>query len=201
MGTMSKTDNGNLEMKLALRRRFLREYHSGQEPYVFEACQGDGVIWSKLRPDFPARVWGVDLKPKAGRLKIDSARVLAQPGWSFDVIDVDTYGSPWGHWLSILEHCKKPTTVFLTIGALMHQGSMNNEAVRAMGLWSILSKGPQALRRALSPLCTDYMIGLPLERGFAVPLCVRGDFKNATYIGIRLEPTHRSDGVTAPDDS
>ncbi|HZU48538.1 MAG TPA: hypothetical protein VFA16_15010, partial [Mycobacterium sp.] len=93
----TKTDNGNLEAKLGLRRHFLRRYHMENKPMVLDCCQGDGIIWRKLRQEFECDYWGVDVKPKRGRLSIDSVRILAQPGWPHDVLDIDTYGSPWRH--------------------------------------------------------------------------------------------------------
>src|ERR1700756_3921286 len=106
-----KTDNFNLEAKLELRRYFLRGYHQQDPPNVFDACQGDGVIWATLRGEFKVGFYlPVDLKPKKGTPRVDSVRVLDQEGWTFDVIDVDTYGVPWKHWFAILKHGKKSLT-------------------------------------------------------------------------------------------
>ena len=129
---MTKTDNDNLEAKLELRRHFMRTYHADGLARVFDCCQGSGTIWGRLRREFTvARYWGADQKRRAGRLKIDSARVLEAPGWSDDVLDVDTYGAPWRHWWAILEHGRGPLTVFLTVGRGMAAPRLTN-----MDRWS-----------------------------------------------------------------
>ena len=116
--TMHKSDNSNFLVKLELRRRFLRQYHS-TGANVFDCCQGSGKIWGTLRQEFTLEAyWGVDLEPKAGRLKIDSTRILAAPGWPFDVIDIDTYGKPWAQWEALLPHVTRPTSVIMTWGQL-----------------------------------------------------------------------------------
>ncbi len=111
-----KIDNSNLADKLGLRRYFLDRYHKGREIKVFDACQGRQVLWGILRKEYSCRYWGVDTKKKKGRLKVNSERVLAEAGWDFDVIDVDTYGQPWRHWESIIKNGSRDVTVFLTIG-------------------------------------------------------------------------------------
>jgi hypothetical protein len=133
---MMPVDNDNAKSKLDLRRHFLSTYHADGSARVFDCCQGSALIWSKLRKEFPiASYWGVDLKAKSGRLKIDSSRVLEQPGWKENVIDVDTYGSPWEHWTAILQNMGESATVFLTIGT-MSKGMQNFDRVseRALGL-------------------------------------------------------------------
>jgi hypothetical protein len=110
-------DNSNLDAKLDLRRYFLDKYHSAVPPDVLDCCQGDGKIWQQLRSEYEIKsYWGVDYKKKKGRLAIDSKRLLSSSGLSQNVIDVDVYGSPWGHWLELIKNVHRPTTVFLTIG-------------------------------------------------------------------------------------
>lgn len=122
MAQYKKTDNDNLETKLDLRRHFLSRYH--QEPgSVFDCCQGNRVMWGRLQPEFPhLKYWGVDIKHKPGRLKVDSQRLL-EMGLQADVIDVDTYGSPWSHWMALLPHVQRPCTVFLTWGMAQRGGA------------------------------------------------------------------------------
>src|SRR5438552_1243842 len=104
MSKSKKTDNHNLPAKLALRTYFLRKYHmqdvrrdaaGATNINVLDCCQATGKIWGTLQREFPlAGYWGVDVKPKKGRLTIDSVKILDQPGWTQNVVDVDTYGSP-----------------------------------------------------------------------------------------------------------
>ncbi len=117
MSKHEQIDNSALEAKLDLRRRFLDKYHAQFPINVLDCCRGDGVIWSRLREEYPVTsYWGVDYKKKPGYLVVDSRRLLKTPGWPQNVIDIDTYGSPWEHWLALIKNVSKPTTVFLTIG-------------------------------------------------------------------------------------
>ncbi len=80
----AKTDNSNLASKLALRRYFLDKYHADGPANVMDCCQGDGVIWRELRKQVSvASYWGIDKKAKKGRIKLDSVRVLGQPGTGY----------------------------------------------------------------------------------------------------------------------
>jgi hypothetical protein len=194
MAKPSGTDNSNLAAKLALRRHFLRAYHADGKARVFDCCQAKGVLWSKLRREFKlASYWGVDLKAKKGRLKIDSARVLNQPGWADDVIDVDVYGAPWVHWDAILRFGRGPLTVFLTIGqhraAMGVRSPLSSLALAALGLGPLAKVMPKSLHARLDGLSVDYCLGLAAERGFAiveVREAVSAVPGNARYIGVRL---------------
>lgn len=183
-----KTDNHNLHTKLDLRRYFLRKYHSQQQPRVFDCCQGSGKIWSELRKDHPVgSYWGVDLKPKKGRIKIDSERVLAQPGWAFDVIDVDAYGSPWDHWLAILEHTQHDVTVFLTVGLVRIGGGgiLSNSQRRVLGIDGL--KVPAGISGKLHELSAKYMLAKTGDHGITIQECIEAfPSANARYIGVRL---------------
>lgn len=185
---MAKTDNHNPRAKIDLRRYFLRKYHADAPMRVLDCCQGAGLLWRTLREEFEVTsYWGLDLKPKKGRLKLDSVRVLAQRGWDQNVIDVDAYGSPWSHWQAMLPNLLGPTTVFLTRGS--HSTEPLNQYERdAIGLTIRLD-----IPRAFYP-----KIQLA---DFAITCCVSSCYDgiilveaveavsdgNARYIGVRLE--------------
>lgn len=199
-----KTDNHALTPKLDLRRHFLREYHAQTPgPRVIDCCQGDGRIWSQLGREFAlGSYWGMDVKPKKGRLKIDSSRVLAQPGWVADVVDVDSYGSPWAHWCALLPNVPQgqALTVFLTLGTLKGVGGANapTDELRECGIVFRAKGWPRTL------LASDQvrehvlmrMLSLPLRHGLRVMECREAttDHANARYFGMRLEP------ITPPRD-
>jgi hypothetical protein len=121
---------------------------------------------------------------------VDSARILSQPGWAFDVVDVDAYGSPWAQWLGILAHAPSPITVILTIGSvrMMGGGNLPAECREALGL-SFAKKCPMSLlgninERHAIPL----MLGLAPAHGWRIAESLeapRG--RKARYIGVRLE--------------
>jgi hypothetical protein len=188
----TKTDNFNLPAKLQLRRYFLYKFHRDPKtaPMVFDCCQAEGVIWSNLRKEFEVMsYWGVDLKPKKGRLKIDSARVLNQPGWPFNVIDIDTYGSPWTHWFATLKHLTRPASVFLTIGIVRMGGGggLAKEAQRIMGLTGL--DVPQGIQGRLHDLALQHCLGAAADYKLEVVEAIEAvSTGNARYFGIHLRP-------------
>lgn len=185
-----KTDNANLKSKLELRRHMLQRHHGDGDIRVFDCCQGSGVIWNRLRSDFALKsYWGVDVKSKKGRLKIDSRRVVCQPDLRCNVIDIDTYGMPWDHWLGLLPNISEPTTVFLTIGLVtMGGGSALSKSVRSS--IEIPADWP------LSPVFTEELvrvsvatfISMPAANGYRVVEAwesTRG--ARARYIAVRFD--------------
>src|SRR5436190_13053268 len=161
MSSSKKTDNHNLPAKLELRRYFLRKYHCIQEnrPDVLDCCQATGRIWRTLF-EFPlAGYWGVDLKPKKGRLSIDSVKILDQPGWTQNVVDVDTYGSPWKHWFALLRNCKHPVTVFLTIGMVkVGGGNYDRTLLASAGITFERLEIPNSLGARVSDLIIKHAL-------------------------------------------
>lgn len=109
-------DSSNLSAKLALRRYYLQKYHADGPVRVFDACQGDGVIWSALAEEFKVDVFGCDIKRKKGRLKGNSVAVIGAEGFKADIIDIDTYGSPFQHLFALMRTLTDATTVFATFG-------------------------------------------------------------------------------------
>lgn len=159
MSQNKKTDNHNPKVKLDLRRHMLRKYHADGCD-VLDCCNGSGVMWGRLREEFIVRsLVGIDVKPKNGRLRGDSARLLDQPGWTQDVIDVDTYGSPWEHWAAILRHLDRPRTVFLTWGIVSAGGGsgLPNVVREAVGLpenWVI----PASMTNTICAVAAPYLL-------------------------------------------
>ena len=139
-----QTDNHNLPAKLALRLHFLHQYHLPATANVLDCCMGTGKIWSEIRKEYQiSQYWGVDLKPKKGRIKIDSAKILNQPGWKQDVIDVDTglrgnTGKPFSN---------TPPTRSRYSSQLPGQGSPDRHATRLSGCWASRNKSKNYFRR------------------------------------------------------
>ena len=187
----TKTDNHNLGAKLALRRHFLRRYHADGGAQVFDCCQATGKIWNELRREFVcASYWGVDLKPKKGRLKVDSVRVLDQPGWPQNIVDVDTYGSPWKHWSALLRHGPDAVTVFLTIGLVKIGGGNYDRSILAMlGLEFKRLKLPKAIGTRIGENSVATCIGRARDHGYEIIEAQEVDNPGGTarYIGVRLE--------------
>lgn len=189
MPTQKKTDNKNLELKLELRRRLLRQYHADGDIRVFDACQGTGQIWKRLRREFPlSSYWGVDKKQAKGRLKIDSVRVLAS-GVSENVIDVDTYGFPWEHYELICFHLRQPTTVFLTIGQPTIATCVPGIVRRVLNLPDSTPRKLASLavrNQSIEGCLTELSHGHVLER---VLYCRhRSGSTDTKYLGVRILP-------------
>jgi hypothetical protein len=185
------TDNTNVKAKSDFRAEFLDRYHPEGPVRIFEACQGTGLIWGKLREIYGDRLllWGVDVKPAKGRLAIKSERILSLHGWEFDVIDVDTWGPPWKHWIALLGNLYDPCTVFLTLGAAGPAGGGSNaDHLAALGLKTPF-KIPEGLAAKVYARCTPYFLGMAERFGHRVIECVELEAAaRCRYFGIRLEP-------------
>lgn len=190
-----KTDNDRLPAKLELRRHFLRAFHRDKPPVVFEACQGSGVLWKTLREEFTlARLWGCDLKPRPGRLKMDSSRIVGQQGFRADVVDVDTYGNPWEHWLNLLPNLTAPCTVFLTFGMLKKIGDGTVPSLvqrHAVGLIFKDFDCPPSLLAAQSVRkhILEALLAAPLSRGLEIVEAREAPpGRSARYFGLHIRP-------------
>lgn len=180
-------ENSHLEVKLLLRRHFLGRYHHTGDRRVFDGFQARGLLWSILRKEFPLTTyWGVDVQEKKGRIKIDSARVLAQPGWRENIIDLDAYGSPWKHWLGMLSAAERSLTVFLTVGS--RKGIQRRPLMKMeKALLEIPFKLPRAIGANLVPLTLNWMLAQACERFDVAEACEAVPSTTARYFGIRLE--------------
>lgn len=183
-----QTDNHNLAAKLALRRYFLRKYHAAA-PFSVVDCFSGGLecLWTTLRAEFPvADYLALDLKPKRGRLKLDSMRYLENQKWAHDVIDLDAYGSPWKHWIEVLKR-GLAGTVFVTVGNSVF-GRQDSTALAFIGLTFDV---PIGLHKNLGDLIVSYALAAATTHGFTIAEIVEAPNPNgrARYLGIRLERT------------
>ena len=205
----AKQDNSNLAAKLMLRRHFLEAYHADGSANVLDCCQGNGVLWARLRNEFrTAGYWGLDVKPSKGRLKLASERVLAQPGWPQNVVDIDTYGSPWALWLAMLPNVTKDTTVFLTVGRRgianknLTPKSLTDDEAKAIGFGIDLYRlGGKQLQTyfgsKIAALADAYLLARLFEHDLEAVEAVEVVGGTATrYIGIRLKYTRKVDRMT-----
>ncbi|NQT12909.1 MAG: hypothetical protein HQ582_09170 [Planctomycetes bacterium] len=185
-------DNSGLAAKLELRRHFLAKYHADNPPHVLDCCQGGGVIWERLRQEFKtASYWGVDTKRKKGRVKLDSVRILAQPGWPQNVVDIDTYGSPWKHWGAMLPNVRGPLTVFLTLGAGRHQQTVLDKfTLTRLGLGGLYDRLPKTLKSLY--VFRDIHLSACLTRacdfGIILEEVQAASAGDTQYVGCRLVP-------------
>jgi len=188
MTASRKTDNYDPRAKLNLRRYFLQKYHPQGTARVLDCCMGSGFIWRELRREWRvASYMGLDVKRQRGCLKIDSARYLEAGGWDHNVIDIDTYGSPWRHWFHVLRGVKSDCTVFLTIGMIRMSGcpgGMQTEARAALGL---PDSTPPGILGSLHEMALRYCLGALARYGLHAIEAVEAESTgNARYIGVRL---------------
>ena len=190
MSQQTKTDNHNPSAKLMLRRHFLAKYHGDKPPRVLDCFQGSGLLWLKLSREFAlGSYWGVDLKPKKGRLKIDSSRILEQHGWEADVVDLDAYGSPWTHWRHLVRTFSgEAVTVFLTIGMVkVGGGNFDRSVLDLTGCKFRELKLPKGLGVRLSDNAVAFALADAEANGLE-PIEVQEAFpqSHARYIGVHL---------------
>lgn len=188
---VKKTDNDNRTAKLALRRFFLRRYHVGTCPLVLDCCEGGRVLWGTIEREFACTVWGVDLKPATGRLAVDSRRLLEADGIVADVVDIDSYGEPWTHWVHLITGSPRPLTVFLTWGFVGISGGVVSMCQRdVLGITFPTLKVPSVLmaRPSISRFVPRAMIARAAEQGWRVIEAKEAAHgKNARYFGVRLD--------------
>lgn len=181
---MHKTDNAYLAPKLELRRYFLRKYHA-DGARVFDGFQGSGVIWNELKKtENVASYWGVDLKKKKGRLKVDSLRVVGKACKNANVIDLDAYGSPWSHYKEVLRHHTGPTTIFLTIGQVSM--GISNELIEIAGLGKL--GVPKACKLGILPYLESNMLALAADTDIILESQEAFPQRNARYVGLHIKP-------------
>jgi hypothetical protein len=198
MAKGTKTDNHNPLGKLALRRYFLERYHGDGSATVFDCCQGGGLMWTELRKSIKvASYWGVDLKRKKGRLSIDSVRILEQ-GVSQNVIDVDSYGSPWKHWREILPRLQGPTTVFLTIGSTMHRGATDDAVLEILGCKFRNHSIPASFRGRLDDIGVNAALSWGERYAILHEVVEAISDGNARYIGVHIRPKKEAGSCELP---
>lgn len=175
----------NLVAKLNLRRHFLLKYPGDFS--VFDCFQGDGETWAILRREFELEsYWGVDPKAKKGRMKIDSLDVIRQPGFSQNVVDVDTNASPWRHYVALAGVITKPTTVFMSWAV----GKANEPMLAsAIGLDRLKVDPPKACFEFLSDWALPFVLGLATSH-CEVLECKEAvtSSKSHRFFGLRLNP-------------
>lgn len=190
VGSGIETDNAALEVKLELRRRFLREWKAPIR--VLDCCEGAGVIWARLRDEFPVQShWGVDMEPRKGAVRVESARLLEVPGLDVTVVDIDTYGLPWCHYLTLVQYqAPRDMLVFLTVGSVMMFGMtpLAQEELRCLGLDRLSSSLSKHLAGRLREFAIPYVVYRAERHGWRVEDAeiVRGG-PRVQYLAVRLQ--------------
>src|SRR5262249_34311674 len=143
-----------------------------------------------LRREYPCSYWGVDVKRRPGGLQVDSLRVIGIGRLDADVIDVDTYGSPWKHWMALLPQITRPTTVFVTEGIVRMGGGVVDSIIgEAMGLRFPSLRMPTSLAPKLGRQSWRYAAALARNHGLRVEAIVEALHEGtARYYGFRLAP-------------
>ena len=112
------TDNSHLDIKVALRQNHLPRKKSLM---VLDCYHGEGAIWNHIKrsTEKTIQVVGIDKRQIAGELQLRGDNLKFIRGLHlgiYDVIDLDTYGVPYGALRAVLGNrtLKKGTAVFLT---------------------------------------------------------------------------------------
>jgi hypothetical protein len=184
-----KTDNHNPDAKLALRRFVLNEL-SAPSLDVLDACQGSGLLWSRLRQEYPVSSYlGLDVKRRRGGIVLKSERYLARPGWTHNVIDIDTYGAPWTQWFAMLHTLEPERTVavFLTIGnTKTGVRPLSVDEKRALGLQD-LQHLPIMLSGRLCSIAVDACLTSTYGHSILSAWEAPNDRLTARYIGLIIK--------------
>lgn len=161
--TIQQTDNceNGFGIKLELRREFLSKI-PGRPIKVLDACSGSGKIWGELEKEFNIQRLRLDKKGGHGVIKMDSVRFLQGQNLSaFNVIDIDTYGEPWNHFLALKANPTRPDklAVFLTYGFVSEgMGVISDRVKQIIGIpthWKLTSLYGCDLRA----YCLHYILG------------------------------------------
>jgi len=193
-----RTDNYNEEVKLEIRRYLIKHIiDSGRKLNVFDACQGDRILWTQLEKEFPLESYfGVDTKSQRGRLTIDSSRIIDKLPEETTFIDIDTWGSPVPHLLAL---CKGKTRydyvgVALTIGMITRRGAgaIPKEIQYLMGLTDnirIRMKLQGPLTAKLQKYIYPYILYLPTLHDYDIIDIVEAvpPSRTARYFGMILQ--------------
>jgi hypothetical protein len=157
MSSNKKTDNRNLELKVAVRKLTI-ERAGFDRLRVLDLCAGVGKIWARMRTHYPVDAYTpCDRAPRMpGVIRGEAERLVeAFDLRRFNVIDIDTYGEPWECWLKVAETLTEPVAVFLTCGATSIGGcNISHVARSVLGIpldWDIPKK------KQLAVLAADYV--------------------------------------------
>ena len=121
---------------------------------------------------------------------MDSVRYLRRAGWTHNLIDIDTYGSPWAHWAAIFSGPPRPPVmgIVLTVGSTRSSiGAMSDEEKIALGLNAL--RVPTLLAGRLRGMAVDACLtrtcGYRIIEAWEAP----NDHVSARYIGVIAERT------------
>ncbi|MCI0717827.1 MAG: hypothetical protein L0338_02390 [Acidobacteria bacterium] len=191
MGSMTKTDNANLELKVELRRRVLKAARFRRPLRVLDLYAGEGKIWRHLRAEFKlAGYTPCDIRPRmAGTLKANVTPLFVEAIASghYNVIDIDTYGEPWATWAAVAHRIHQRAAIFLTHG-VVGMGQTSHMALEAMGIphaWKIPVK-PHIARFAARFFIVPEFVKLRIESAW------RAEAGNATYYGLVVSPLDKA---------
>lgn len=185
-----KKDNQSL-VKMVVREHGLDKYHHEGPIDVLDCCQGEGLIWTRLRKRWTVRTYfGVDVKRKAGRVRCSAERIVSHGCAAHNVIDIDTYGEPWSIWSVFLSSWSGyAATVFLTRGRMTSGcGNISRVAASAMSIpESMYKKIPRGIVMKLPRHADAACLALPYRYGITIVEAWMASHNTMDYYGIRLE--------------
>ena len=181
-------DNSNLASKLALRRYFLDKYHSKDSILVLDCCCGSRVIWDNLSQDYRVIEYlPLDVKRDTKSIHMDSVRFIRDLAWHHNIVDVDTYGSPWKHWLALIRKIHRPTSVFLTVFGHVCIGVDRSSLTESLGLAPL--KVPIAILLKLAPMAINALLFSASKYCTLTEVAeIESGNANIRYLGVHLLP-------------
>jgi hypothetical protein len=157
---LTNATDKTLPIRLALRRAALDQWLKDVDLRVLDLGAGPGMIWETLSTERRVAVYcPVDKKPQfPGTLKYDvtPATLGALDPARYNVIDFDTFTSPWESWGWLALLIQWPTLVVLTDATTAKSGPLPAGLKPMVGIrpeWKNVPSNPRLLeyagRRAL----------------------------------------------------
>lgn len=188
------TDNVSLATKVALRR-WLLDRMKLRAVRVLDTCTGEGHVWRAMQEHCRLETWTrCDVKPRqSGVLKLemlDAVRTL--PVASFNVIDIDPYGEPFGPFLELLKRYAgqvgaQPIAVFLTHGHIDRFKHISHATLAAAGIPATwvpnLPRTPH-----LTAFLANRMLGQALDYARVEHAAMSTPSGQVTYYALGLAP-------------
>jgi hypothetical protein len=186
---LGQIDNRIINTKVNDRLEFI-QLLGREKIHVLDCCAGDGYLWRSVSGLFGGEVerLAFDLKAGKGRYRLDSRRFLSTGNLSrFDVIDIDTYGSPYEHLFAAFGNPTLADTVvvfFTDILVRIGGGSIQKKALEMVGLSFPGATLPKCFTAEIVRYTRSYVLKYPQRIGYRIERCrltTRGGSADALY--------------------
>jgi len=184
-----KVDNAFLCTKVNLRRNVIKKHFNKSSFNILNCCAAKNKVWRSLDEFYNTSIIHLDLNPQFdGVIKCDANDYVQNNDLSkFDIIDIDTYGSPWDIFFNSIKSCTGTTVFFLT------WGRTEKNLFNVPNIIKQTFNFPKSSKKGRNPLC-KYMeknITSLLVRGYENGIFIKDVYEgfpqgNARYFGLTV---------------